>query len=100
MLVISGQKSQVYQQLSLLRIEIANRLNFKNKADFAPLWITDFPLFNWNEEKNGFDSVHHPFTAPKDEDLDLLDKNPNLVKSKPKAFDLAGGETAFSGGVI
>ena len=66
MLVISGQKTEVYKQLSLLRIEVANRLDLKNNEEFAPLWITDFPLFNWSEEKNGFDSVHHPFTAPKD----------------------------------
>ena len=71
---------------------------FKNNKDFAPLWITDFPLFNWNEEKNGFDSVHHPFTAPKDEDLELLDKNPNLVKSK--AYDLVLNGNEIGGGSI
>ena len=98
MLVISGPKIEVYKQLSILRIEIANRLNFKNNKDFAPLWITDFPLFNWNEEKNGFDSVHHPFTAPKDEDLDLLDKKPNLVKSK--AYDLVLNGNEIGGGSI
>ena len=98
MLVISGPKTEVYKQLSILRIEIANRLNFKNNKDFAPLWITDFPLFNWNEEKNGFDSVHHPFTAPKDEDLGLLDKNPNLVKSK--AYDLVLNGNEIGGGSI
>ena len=78
-------KTEAYKQLSILRIEIANRLNFKNNKDFAPLWITDFPYLI-GTKKNGFDSVHHPFTAPKDEDLGLLDKNPNLVKSK--AYDL------------
>ena len=51
MLVISGQKTEVYKQLSLLRLELANRLNLRNNKEFAPLWITDFPLFNWNEEK-------------------------------------------------
>ena len=98
MLVISGQKREVYKQLSLLRIEVANRLNLRNNKEFAPLWITDFPLFNWNEEKNGFDSVHHPFTAPKDEDLELLDKNPNLVKSK--AYDLVLNGNEIGGGSI
>ena len=98
MLVISGQKTEVYNQLSLLRLELANRLNLKNNKEFAPLWITDFPLFNWNEEKNGFDSVHHPFTAPKDEDLELLDKNPNLVKSK--AYDLVLNGNEIGGGSI
>ena len=98
MLVISGQKTEVYKQLSLLRLELANRLNLKNNKEFAPLWITDFPLFNWNEEKNGFDSVHHPFTAPKDEDLELLDKNPNLVKSK--AYDLVLNGNEIGGGSI
>ena len=98
MLVISGQKTQVYKQLSILRLELANRLNLKNNKEFAPLWITDFPLFNWNEEKNGFDSVHHPFTAPKDEDLELLDKNPNLVKSK--AYDLVLNGNEIGGGSI
>ena len=98
MLVISGQKTEVYNQLSLLRLELANRLNLRNNKEFAPLWITDFPLFNWNEEKNGFDSVHHPFTAPKDEDLELLDKNPNLVKSK--AYDLVLNGNEIGGGSI
>ena len=98
MLVISGQKTEVYKQLSLLRLELANRLNLRNNKEFAPLWITDFPLFNWNEEKNGFDSVHHPFTAPKDEDLELLDKNPNLVKSK--AYDLVLNGNEIGGGSV
>ena len=98
MLVISGQKREVYKQLSLLRLELANRLNLRNNKEFAPLWITDFPLFNWNEEKDGFDSVHHPFTAPKDEDLELLDKNPNLVKSK--AYDLVLNGNEIGGGSI
>ena len=98
MLVISGKKTKVYKQLSLLRIEVANRLGLKNNEEFTPVWITDFPLFNWNEEKNGFDSVHHPFTAPKDEDLELLDKNPNLVKSK--AYDLVLNGNEIGGGSI
>ena len=98
MLVISGQKTEVYKQLSLLRIEVANRLGLKNNKEFAPLWITDFPLFNWSEEKNGFDSVHHPFTAPKDEDLELLEKNPELVKSK--AYDLVLNGNEIGGGSI
>ena len=98
MLVISGQKTEVYKQLSLLRLELANRLNLRNNKEFVPLWITDFPLFNWNEEKDGFDSVHHPFTAPKDADLELLDKNPNLVKSK--AYDLVLNGNEIGGGSI
>ena len=98
MLVISGQKTEVYKQLSLLRIEVANRLDLKNNEEFAPLWITDFPLFNWSEEKNGFDSVHHPFTAPKDEDLELLEKNPELAKSK--AYDLVLNGNEIGGGSI
>ena len=98
MLVISGRKNEVYKQLSLLRIEIANRLDLRNNKEFAPLWITDFPLFNWNEEKNGFDSVHHPFTAPKDEYLDSLEKNPEQVKSK--AYDLVLNGNEIGGGSI
>jgi len=98
MLVISGQKTEVYKQLSFLRLELANRLNLRNNKEFAPLWITDFPLFNWNEERDGFDSVHHPFTAPKDADLELLDKNPNLVKSK--AYDLVLNGNEIGGGSI
>jgi aspartyl-tRNA synthetase len=98
MLVISGRKNEVYKQLSLLRIEIANRLDLRNNKEFAPLWITDFPLFNWNEEKNGFDSVHHPFTAPKDKDLDSLEKNPEQVKSK--AYDLVLNGNEIGGGSI
>ncbi|RPG56472.1 MAG: aspartate--tRNA ligase [Flavobacteriales bacterium TMED96] len=98
MLVISGQRTEVYKQLSFLRLELANRLNLRNNKEFAPLWITDFPLFNWNEEKDGFDPVHHPFTAPKDADLELLDKNPNLVKSK--AYDLVLNGNEIGGGSI
>ncbi len=98
MLVISGLRTEVYKQLSFLRLELANRLNLRNNKEFAPLWITDFPLFNWNEEKDGFDPVHHPFTAPKDADLELLDKNPNLVKSK--AYDLVLNGNEIGGGSI
>jgi len=71
--VLSGQTSKVRAQLSALRMELAERLGLRNAKEFTPLWVTDFPLLEWDEDTQRYHAMHHPFTAPKPEDIKLLD---------------------------
>src|SRR6056300_153283 len=80
-LILSGNTNEVRSQMSALRLELAENLNLRNPNDFAPLWVTDFPLLEWDEESNKFHAMHHPFTSPKLDQLDLLKKNPKEVKA-------------------
>ncbi|MCX7820210.1 MAG: aspartate--tRNA ligase [Brevinematales bacterium] len=91
-------KKIVYDSISNLRLNIADRFNLKDKNKLEFVWIVDFPLFEWNEEENRYDSVHHPFTAPLIEDLDLLDKDPLKVRSQ--AYDLVLNGIELGGGSI
>ncbi len=91
-------KKIVYDSISNLRLNIAERFNLKDKNKLEFVWIIDFPLFEWNEEENRYDSVHHPFTAPLIEDLELLDKDPLKVRSQ--AYDLVLNGIELGGGSI
>ena len=75
-LILSGNTNEVRSQMSALRLELAENLNLRNPNEFAPLWVTDFPLLEWDEESNKFHAMHHPFTSPKLDQLDLLKNNP------------------------
>jgi len=84
--------------LGRLRQEIAQRLNLVPAREFRPVWVLDFPLVEWNEEERRWDAVHHPFTAPRDEDLPLLDTDPGGARAK--AYDLVINGQEAAGGSI
>ena len=97
-LVLSGEVKATRTQLSALRMELAERLGLRNSKEFAPLWITDFPLLEWDEESERFHAMHHPFTAPKPEHLELLKTDPGAVKAN--AYDLVLNGNEIGGGSI
>ena len=96
--VLSGKTNEVRAQLSALRMELAERLGLRNPKEFAPLWVTDFPLLEWDEDTQGYHAMHHPFTAPKPEQIDLLDSDPGAVKAN--AYDLVLNGNEIGGGSI
>ena len=97
-MILSGDKNTVRPQLSALRIELAKNFGLRNSEEFAPLWITDFPLLMWDEEENKYHAMHHPFTSPKPDQIDLLDKSPGEVKAN--AYDLVINGNEIGGGSI
>lgn len=96
--VLSGPAKETRTQLSALRMEMADRLELRKPNEFAPLWVTDFPLLEWDEEGNVYHAMHHPFTAPKEEDIERLEQNPEDVKAK--AYDLVLNGNEIGGGSI
>lgn len=97
-LLLSGVKSKTLKALSELRIELGNKLGLRDKNTFAPLWVVDFPLLEWDEDSKRFHAMHHPFTSPKPEDIALLDKNPGEVRAN--AYDLVINGVEIGGGSI
>jgi len=96
--ILSGEYKKTLEQLGSLRIELASRFNLIDHEKICPLWVTDFPLFEWDEEENRFFSMHHPFTSPKPEFLDILDKEPEKVLAN--AYDLVLNGNEIGGGSI
>ena len=96
--VLSGIADKVRGQLSVLRMEMANRLGLRNPKEFAPLWVVDFPLLEWDEETQRFHAMHHPFTSPKPEDMAMLDTDPGKVRAN--AYDLVLNGNEIGGGSI
>ena len=96
--VLSGPTDKVRAQLSALRMELAERLGLRNPMEFAPLWVTDFPLLEWDEESERYHAMHHPFTAPKPDQIKLLDTDPGAVKAN--AYDLVLNGNEIGGGSI
>ena len=97
-LVMAGETSRTRTQLSALRMELAETLGLRNPNEFAPLWVLDFPLLEWDEESKRFHAMHHPFTSPKPEDLHLLDKEPGNVRAN--AYDMVLNGNEIGGGSI
>ena len=97
-LVLSGKKNKVRSQLSALRLHVAENLGLRNPDVFAPLWVTDFPLLEWDEDSNKFHAMHHPFTSPKLDQIELLETNPSEVKAN--AYDLVLNGNEIGGGSI
>jgi aspartyl-tRNA synthetase len=94
----ADKASVVFPVLSELRVELARRLELLDKKNFNFVWVTDFPLMEYDENKKRFQALHHPFTAPKDEDLDKLESDPASVYSQ--AYDLVLNGTEIGGGSI
>ncbi|MET3978010.1 aspartyl-tRNA synthetase [Mucilaginibacter sp. UYP25] len=97
-LIVAGETDKVRKQLNELRLEVGGRLGLRDKNKFAPLWVLDFPLLEWDEETSRFHAMHHPFTSPKPEDITLLDTDPKNVRAN--AYDLVINGTEIGGGSI
>ncbi len=102
MLVLCGAKRKTQNMLGVLRIEMGNRLGLRDPFNFAPLWVVDFPLVEWDDETQRFYAMHHPFTAPKPEHLDLFysDKKEDLERVCANAYDFVLNGTELGGGSI
>jgi len=96
--ILSGGVSQVRAQISALRLELAENLDLRKSDEFAPLWVTDFPLLEWDNESQKYHAMHHPFTSPKLDQLDLLEKSPEKIKAN--AYDLVLNGNEIGGGSI
>ncbi len=98
LLIISGEKAQSRSALNDLRLHLGNELGLRKKDEFAPLWIIDFPLLEWDEENQRFHAMHHPFTSPKEEDKILLDTEAKKVRAN--AYDMVINGVELGGGSI
>ena len=94
----ADSKKVVFQVLAELRVELARRLDLLKKDDFNFVWVTDFPLMEYDEKDKRYQALHHPFTAPKEEDIEKLDTDPAKVYSR--AYDLVLNGTEIGGGSI
>ncbi len=101
-LALCGPKRKTQTMLGVLRIEMGNRLGYRDPLNFAPLWVVDFPLLEWDDETSRFYAMHHPFTAPKPEHLDLFysDRKEDLEKVCANAYDFVLNGTELGGGSI
>ncbi|MBT3503791.1 MAG: aspartate--tRNA ligase [Cryomorphaceae bacterium] len=96
--IMSGDKKNTLEQMGSLRVELAKRFDLVDHNKMCPLWVTDFPLFEWDEDEKRFFSMHHPFTSPKQEFLDLLESDP--LKVIANAYDLVLNGNEIGGGSI
>ncbi len=96
--VLSGDTSKVQSQMNDLRLHMGDMMELRDGKTFAPLWVLDFPLLEWDEESKRFHAMHHPFTSPKKEDFDLLDTDPGKVRAN--AYDLVINGVEIGGGSI
>ncbi len=97
-LILAGNKAKTQKALGELRLEMGSRLGFRDKNTFSPLWVIDFPLFEFDEETQRLYAVHHPFTSPKPEDVHMLDSDP--VKVRANAYDMVINGIELGGGSI
>lgn len=98
LLIVADKNSVVFDSLGALRCEVANRLGLRRKDEYKLLWITDFPMFEYSEEEDRYVAKHHPFTAPRDEDLDKLKTQPDKVYAR--AYDIIMNGTELGGGSV
>ncbi len=96
--VLSGPADKTRTQLSALRMELAERLGLRDPEVFAPLWVVDFPLLEWDEDTARYHAMHHPFTSPKPEDIDKLETDPGNVRAN--AYDLVMNGNEIGGGSV
>ena len=98
LLIMSGDAMKTRKMLCELRLEMGNRMGLRDKNVFAPLWVVDFPLFEWDEETQRYYAMHHPFTSPNPEDIPLLTTDPGKVRAT--AYDIVVNGTELGGGSI
>ena len=98
LMVLCGPKTKTQKALNELRLEVGNKLGLRPKDTFAPLWVLDFPLLEWDEENARWHAMHHPFTSPKPEDLALIETDPGAVRAN--AYDLVINGVEIGGGSI
>lgn len=98
LLIMSGEEMKTRKQLCELRLEMGNRLGLRDKNVFAPLWVIDFPLFEWDDETQRYYAMHHPFTSPNPEDIDKLRTDTGNVRAT--AYDIIVNGTELGGGSI
>ncbi|MCL9808156.1 aspartate--tRNA ligase [Flavobacterium luminosum] len=96
--VLSGPADKTRGQLSALRMELGNRLGLRKPDEFAPLWVVDFPLLEWDEESQRYHAMHHPFTSPKPEDIHLIGTEPGKIRAN--AYDMVLNGNEIGGGSI
>jgi aspartyl-tRNA synthetase len=97
-LILAGETDKVRKQLNELRLEMGNQLELRNPSEYAPLWVVDFPLLEWDEDGNRFHAMHHPFTSPKAEHMNLLESEPGKVNAN--AYDMVVNGVELGGGSI
>ncbi len=97
-LILAGDRKKTLPALSELRLEMGNRLNLRTKDMFVPIWVVDFPLLEWDEETKRYYAMHHPFTSPKPEDINLMETDPGKVRAN--AYDLVINGVEIGGGSI
>jgi aspartyl-tRNA synthetase len=97
-LVLSGEAEKARKQMNELRLHMGDELGLRNPNVFKPLWVLDFPLLEWDEDTERYHAMHHPFTSPKQEDIDMLDTDPGKVRAN--AYDLAMNGVELGGGSI
>ncbi|MHC2991616.1 aspartyl-tRNA synthetase [Pontibacter sp. HJ8] len=98
LLVLAGGKDKTRKALNELRLEMGERLGLRDKNVFSPLWVVDFPLLEWDENSNRYHAMHHPFTSPKPEDLELIDDRPGDIRAN--AYDMVINGVEVGGGSI
>jgi len=97
-LLLCGELDKTRKQLNELRLHMGTELGLRDPKIFKPLWVVDFPLLEWDEESERYHAMHHPFTSPKPEDIDLIDTEPGKVRAN--AYDLAMNGVELGGGSI
>ena len=98
LLILAGKKSSTINAIGNLRLEVAERLNLRDPNLYKPVWVTDFPLFEFDEDTQTYHAMHHPFTSPNIEDMDLLKSDPKSIRAN--AYDMALNGTEIGGGSI
>ena len=98
LLILAGQRMPTLSALGVLRLELGDRLKLRDENKFAPAWVVDFPLLEWDEEDQRYYAMHHPFTSPKDEDIELFDTEPG--KMRANAYDFVINGVEIGGGSI
>ena len=97
-LILAGKKQKTRKALSDLRMHLGETLGLRNPKEFAPLWVVDFPLLDWDEDEKRWVAKHHPFTSPKSEDINLMSSNPGAIRAN--AYDLVLNGNEIGGGSI